>query len=151
MIESIYIDTSVIGGCFDKEFDQASLALFELIKQGKYLCVYSNVTLEELKGAPQKVKDILDNLNPNFKQKVMVDNECRFLADCYLENGVLPPKSYTDALHLACATIVEADYIISWNFKHIVNYRRIKLVNTLNRQLNYQPIQIFSPPQIIQL
>jgi hypothetical protein len=35
----IYIDTSVIGGCFDKEFQNASRQLIEKFKRGEMIAV----------------------------------------------------------------------------------------------------------------
>ena len=32
----------------------------------------------------------------------------------------IPIKAQTDALHLACSVIYRVDYVLSWNFEHIV-------------------------------
>lgn len=46
MIKSrIYIDTSVIGGCFDSEFVEWSIKLFEEFKTGIKTAVISDITL----------------------------------------------------------------------------------------------------------
>jgi hypothetical protein len=45
--------------------------------------------------------------------------------DAYVAGGVLGKTSRSDAIHVATATVAEADLIVSWNFKHIVNYNRI--------------------------
>jgi predicted nucleic acid-binding protein len=55
----IYVDTSVFGGCFDDEFAEASLALFEEIKAGKFVLVLSSLTLQELDKAPKPVQQLL--------------------------------------------------------------------------------------------
>lgn len=39
MILRIYIDTSVIGGCFDKEYEQASKELWSEFLTGKKLAL----------------------------------------------------------------------------------------------------------------
>ncbi|MCK4764665.1 MAG: hypothetical protein KAW12_20875 [Candidatus Aminicenantes bacterium] len=44
-----YLDTSVIGGCFDKEFADYSKALFEKINRGDMIAVISDITTGELK------------------------------------------------------------------------------------------------------
>ena len=33
----VYIDTSVVGGCFDDEFSEESRALFDMAKRGEIL------------------------------------------------------------------------------------------------------------------
>ena len=58
----IYLDTSVIGGCYDSEFQFESLKLIQKIKEGNYICLFSEVTLKELEQAPDKVKKIIMDL-----------------------------------------------------------------------------------------
>ena len=37
-----------------------------------------------------------------------------------------------DALHIAFATVAGVDILVSWNFKYIVNFRRIRAYNEVN-------------------
>ena len=55
----VYIDTSVIGGCFDDEFSEWSNKLFEEFKSGSKIAVISELVIEELKNAPHNVKEKL--------------------------------------------------------------------------------------------
>jgi len=57
MKQRIYFDTSVFGGAFDSEFQEPSLQLFERVKLGKIICVYSNLTEAELVKAPKNVRE----------------------------------------------------------------------------------------------
>ena len=66
----------------------------------------------------------------------------------YLDAAVLPAASSNDALHVAAATVARADLILSWNFKHIVNFRRIRLFNSVNLAQGYGIIDIRSPAEI---
>ena len=50
-----------------------------------------------------------------------------------------------DARHVAAATVAGADVILSWNFKHIVNYERIRKFNGVNALKGYSTIEIHSP------
>ncbi len=52
----IYADTSVFGGCFDDEFKADSLRFFEEVRQGQFVVVVSDVTLDELQLAPEEVR-----------------------------------------------------------------------------------------------
>jgi len=47
------------------------------------------------------------------------------------------------------ATINRADVLISWNFKHIVNLKRIHGYNAVNLKLGYPILEIRSPKEII--
>lgn len=70
------------------------------------------------------------------------------LADAYQKQGVLTPKYYDDGLHIALATIAEVDVLVSWNFKHIVQFFKIRQFNATNLSLGYKTIQIFSPREV---
>ena len=83
MKQRIYIDTSVFGGHFDEEFKEHTIPLFDRIKEGEYIILYSTVT--------------------------------------------------------------HADFLVSWNFKHIVNIERIKGYNAINIKNGYKQLEIRSP------
>ena len=57
------------------------------------------------------------------------------LADAYQKQGVLTLKYYDDGLHIALATIAEVDVLVSWNFKHIVQFFKIRQFNATNLSL----------------
>ena len=57
MVQRIYIDTSVFGGHFDEEFKEHTIPLFDRIKAGEFIILYSTVTQDELENAPEKVKE----------------------------------------------------------------------------------------------
>jgi hypothetical protein len=59
-------------------------------------------------------------------EEVLIGHEVEALADAYIRAEAVKPTSRQDAIHVAAATIAKADLIVSWNFKHIVNYGRIK-------------------------
>lgn len=61
----IYVDTSVIGGCLDREFEKESRRLFDEIRAGEFSFVLSATTARELEGAPVAVRRILDGLPPD--------------------------------------------------------------------------------------
>jgi RPA family protein len=51
----LYFDTSVFGGVFDNEFQVETEKLFEMVKSGDIICVFSDLTEYELENAPEKV------------------------------------------------------------------------------------------------
>ena len=69
-------------------------------------------------------------------------------AAAYLTARVVPTASEGDALHVAAATVAGVNLIVSWNFKHIVNYRRIQLFNSVNPAMGYPLIDIRSPLEL---
>ena len=146
---TLYVDTSVIGGYFDIEFEKETRILFDNIESQKYDIMYSSVTEDELLNAPEQVKNLLGTI-PNFLiKRVSLTEEAVKLADTYISEGVVGKTSRDDCFHIALATINKADILVSWNFKHIVNIFRIRGYNAVNLKLGYSQIDIRSPKEII--
>ena len=54
-IQRIYIDTSVIGGCFDPEFAEWSNGLLQDFRNEMFQPLLSEVIAAEVEDAPEKV------------------------------------------------------------------------------------------------
>lgn len=67
------------------------------------------------------------------------------LANQYISEKVVGQTSFDDCLHIAIATISRADFLLSWNFKHIVNVKRIQGYNAINIKNGYKQLEIRSP------
>ena len=146
----VYADTSVFGGCFDPEFDRASLAFFEEVRSGRFVLLVSDVTLRELAAAPDHVQKLVPGL-PNDAIEIISDSaEVRQLRDAYLAANVVGPASHRDAEHIAAATLGDADVVVSWNFKHIVHFDRIRGYEAVNLLQGYKPLRIHSPNEVIE-
>jgi hypothetical protein len=52
-------------------------------------------------------------------------------------------------IHSALATIHNADVLVSWNFKHIVNVNRIRGYNTVNLNNGFKALDIRTPTEIL--
>ena len=146
---SLYIDTSVIGGYFDVEFQRETQKLFQSIFNNQFHILYSTVTEDELLNAPAEVRILLDNIPGETKTKIELTEEAVMLGDRYIAENVVGKTSREDCFHIALATIHKADILVSWNFKHIVNVIRIRGYNAVNLKLGYSPIDIRSPKEIV--
>ena len=151
MRQRIYLDTSVIGGYLDKEFQVWSRQLFDEFKAGKKIAVISDITLDELNNARQEVRDLVKLIPEEVKEYVLNDEEAEDLADAYLKEGAITKKFHEDALHIAIATINKVDVLVSWNFKHIVNLDRIKKYNGVNLKHGYSILEIRNPREILNI
>ena len=145
----IYVDTSVIGGCEDDEFREASRRLFEEFKSGTVTLVLSDLTLRELERAPERVRAILDQVPYEHRETVSDSGASEELAQAYVEAGAISASSRADAAHVALATLSRADIVASWNFKHMVNWRRIRSYNEVNRERGRDSIDIRTPREVI--
>jgi len=111
--QKLYIDTSVFGGYFDEEFSEYTTPLFDRIKNGEFILLYSAVTQDELENAPEKVKDLVKNLKVEFTEYIETTDEAVDLATEYIKEKVVGQTSYADCLHIALATVNRADFLVS--------------------------------------
>ena len=145
MKQRLYLDTSVFGGQFDEEFSEFTIPLFERLYNGEFTLLFSTVTQEELENAPEKVKKLVTQIKSESTEFLEITDEAVDLATEYINQKVGGQTSYADCLHIALATINKADYLISWNFKHIVNVLRIRGYNSINIKNGYKILEIRSP------
>ncbi len=145
----IYVDTSVIGGCHDDEFREQSMQLFEMFRQGEAKMLLSGITLDELADAPPSVRQATSTVPPEHAELLATSREAEELADAYISAWAMGGANLNDALHIALATLAKADVLVSWNFRHMVNWRRIRVCNEVNRENGYSAIDIRSPEEIV--
>jgi len=145
MKQRIYIDTSVFGGYFDTEFSEHTIPLFDRLRNNEFILLYSSVTQDELGNAPDKVKNLVTSLEISSTQFLELNDEAVELASEYISEKVVGQTSFADCLHIALATINKADFLVSWNFKHIVNIQRIRGYNSINIKNGYRQLEIRSP------
>lgn len=103
------------------------------------------MTQDELENAPSRVKELVGSLKANFTEYLDVTEEAVDLATEYISEKVVGQTSFSDCLHIALATINRADFLVSWNFKHIVNIQRIRGYNSINIKNGYRQLDIRSP------
>lgn len=110
--------------------------------------VLSEVVLAEISDAPDNVKELYISIQTIEPELVPITESALDLANTYQERRILRPNFYADGLHIALATIAEVDLMVSWNFKHIVHFDKIRLFNATNIELGYKPLQIYSPREV---
>ena len=145
----IYIDTSVLGGYFDKMFSKETKLLFDKIIEKEFMLVISTLTVNELTKSPENVRNLLKDLKIDNFETIIVSEEEINLAKSYVSNNVVGNSSLDDCIHIATATIHHVDIIVSWNFRHIVNIKWIRGYNSVNIKNGYQTIEIRSPKDLI--
>ena len=147
--QRIYIDTSIVGGFFDTEFEKETKLLFQRLEKKEVIFVVSDLLDKELQNAPLKAKNLLKNYDENSFERVELTDEARELADKYIAENIVGKTSLDDCQHIALATIAKVDVLASWNFKHIVNLIRIRGYNAVNLKNGYATLEIRNPKVLI--
>lgn len=145
----IYIDTSVVGGCLDAGFADDSCALLEMARRGGVALLVSDLLAAELMRAPAEVQAVYIGLPESAMERTERSHETERLRDLYLVAGIVGPASAQDAHHVAIATVAGADVIVSWNFKHLVHFDKIRGFNAVNLREGYSPVEIRSPKEMV--
>jgi len=101
-----------------------------------------------LRWAPDRVRALFDELEP-LLVRVDTGEAAYVLRRAYLDAQVVNAKWAADALHVATATVNDCRAIVSRNFKHIVNFRRIPLYNGVNQIQGYGSIAIHTPQEVV--
>ncbi|VAX10918.1 hypothetical protein MNBD_GAMMA26-1034 [hydrothermal vent metagenome] len=77
-----------------------------------------------------------------------ISDEATIIADLLLSKGAIPKGSEEDALHIGIAAAQGADYLLTWNFKHINNAETKKAIYRLVESCGYECPQLCSPEEL---
>lgn len=147
-IPRIYLDTSVIGGCFDEEFEEWSNALVADLYKGLFTPLVSTIVTDEIKSAPDNVKAKYKEIITIGSEVLTPNEEALELYEQYAKHEIITQKYANDMMHIALATIGDADILVSWNFKHIVRFDKIRQFNAVNLECGYRTLAIHSPREV---
>ncbi len=111
--------------------------------------IVSDIVITEIRGGDEKeaqlrLKAIADFIRLDMSPAA--DRLTQFLIDA----GAVPQNSPQDAQHIAIATVYSLDYLVSWNFKHIVNENKRQYINRVCRGAGFQPTTICTPIDLIE-
>ncbi len=107
----VYVDTSIIGGISDSEFQKASLEFFEQVRNNQFHIVLSALVQEEIVAAPERVKQFLNELKSNATV-IEISEAALKLREAYMKANIVSKKSSSDALHVALATANNCPIIV---------------------------------------
>lgn len=120
----------------------------EAFVAGDLTLVLSELTLRELGTAPAAVRMVVGRVPQAHVELLALSQEAEELAAAYIEDGAVEVRMRADALHIALATVARVDVLVSWNFKHIVNLKRIHAYNAVNLKKGYPLLEIRTPREV---
>lgn len=149
-----YLDTSVISFYFaDDSPEKKEITrrfIDQELKSGKYEIYISNLNIDELSNTTDPIlKDnfieLVRGLSANY---LAVTEEVEQIIEVFIQDQVIPKKCRDDAIHLALALYNAMDYIVSWNFKHIVKPKTKKAVRAFAIKEGYKDLEIITPQEV---
>ena len=116
-----------------EEFAPWSNGLMKDFRLGNFRPVVSEIVTAEIEdNAPDEVQEQHEWLLDLGPECLEVDEQVVSLADAYLERGILTSNYYDDALHVALAWVNAIEMLVSWSFRHIVHFDKIRKFNAVN-------------------
>jgi len=150
----LYLDTSVISHLDAPdvpEKQEDSRKLWALIKSGEYDVYISPIVVLEVDNCPEPKKSFLVSSLKAIRYTLLSEtDEVINLAKLYLDAGILREKSFDDCQHIAYACSNDCDMLISWNFKHLVNFKTISGVKSVNARAGYKEMPIYTPTMLVE-
>ena len=110
----------------------------------------SAVVIEEgSRGEPEAAKLRMEKIS-NFPL-LEVTREVQELADCYFNQTQIPEKARADAYHLALAASHGMDFLVSWNFTHILSAMIRTVIQDINESHGIYTPFICTPEELMEV
>jgi hypothetical protein len=114
------------------------------VRASAFVILVSEALVLEISSAPAVVQATFEAHRAHM-EALETTAEAPALGEAYLSARVVPAASRVDAFHVALASVARADAVVSWNFKHLVQLRRIRGFHAVNVLRGYPLIEICSP------
>ena len=153
----VYVETTVVSYLVARPSHDVTLAARQQATQQlwteyaeNFEFIISNVVVSEAREgdpiAAQRRLEVLANLSV-----LDMSSETIMLVDKLIDAGAVPPYSRPDAQHIAIAAVNNIEYLVSWNYKHIVNETKRNLINEVCRAAGFQPPILCTPIELIEV
>lgn len=142
----IYLDTSVISAYFDYRKPIRQLITEKWIQSDLscFVVYISELVLTEIdnnidEGLKEKMFRLINDIGPI---NLNITEEISEIAKFYRKEVL--SKEINDTLHIAVVSYYNIDILVSWNFRHLVNWKTINTIHRINLKNNLKLIEILS-------
>jgi predicted nucleic acid-binding protein len=152
MKKKLYVETSVWNQLYQDErpdFREITEKFLRVSETGIYDIYISDYLFFELEKCEEIKRNKLLQCIEMISPKVLSpDEEVEFLMKRYFEAGILEPTKanrFYDAAHVAIASIHGIEYLLTFNYKHLLKIKRIDGFNGVNILNGYGEIRLITP------
>ncbi len=148
--QKVYLDTTVPSAYFDDRAPDRQKLTKEFWNERllSFIPVISTIVQIEIRDTPDSEKRFnMQNLIRGI-EVLKPNEESDALAQEYVNRGIFPEKFASDASHVAIAVINGINFLVSWNFRHLVKVNTRREVNLINALMGYGQIEIIAPPEL---
>ena len=155
MKQRVYLETTVISYLAARtsrdviiKAHQEVTRTWWLKRRKDFELMVSDVVQEEIgrgdKTAAAERLGYVKNLN-----SVLSTEPAIALARLLLKQKAVPAVAEVDALHVGVATVHGADYLLTWNCRHIANAEMRAKIGAVCRNAGYEPPVICTPEELM--
>jgi predicted nucleic acid-binding protein len=156
MNPSVYVETSVIGYLTAWPRQDVTVAghqnttrLWWSAAADRFDLFVSQLVVRECSdGDADAVKDRLASIEG--LPVLPVTPEAESLAAALIQGHAVPGSRPNDALHIALAAVHGVQYLVSWNFRHIVNASLRPAIERVCRDAGYDPPIMCTPEELLE-
>jgi predicted nucleic acid-binding protein len=155
-MESLYIETTVVGTIASRDHPDPIMLARQLSTRrwwrdatSRFDLRISDLVIAECSAgdpiaAAERllVVDGIDILAPN--------DDAESLAAALITGKAVPESEPRDAAHIALAAVHGVNYLVTWNFKHILNPHLQRRIDDICRELGFTPSTICTPEQLLE-
>jgi len=156
-VSKVYIETTVVSYLTSRPSPNLTISSRQWMTRewwnnyaNRFELVISSLVLREISQGDsetaQKRRELV-----NAIRVLEVSGESLDLSRKLVEAEAVPPVADRDALHIALAACHHIQYLVSWNFKHIVNPTKQQLIAKVCQEANYQPVIICTPEELVEV
>ena len=147
---SVYLDASVVSALFDKANPERQALTQAFFRRASDFHVFiSEVTVVEIVQTPDAIlRNRMKQVAGAFPVLALTDDAER-LANEYVRNGAVPVAYLNDALHIAISAVNGIDYLLSWNFRHIVRRKTMDIARMVNTLSGLGSTEIATPAELL--
>ena len=152
----VYIEPTVVSHLVARpsndpilaSWQRASLRLWKDYADKFEFVISSIVRAEIQKGNPTAAQQRLEVVS--HLTVLEISPEMDILVQKLIDSSAVPRNSRPDAQHIAIATGHSVEYLVSWNYKHIVNENKREHINHVCREAGFQPITNCTPIELME-
>lgn len=157
MNSTVYIETSVIGYLTSWPSNDATVAGHQATTRewwssaaGRFDLFVSQLVGNECSyGDQDAVKDRLASIASIPLLPITLEAET--LAEALIQGHAVPTSHPNDALHIALTAVHRVQYLVSGNFRHIVNASLRPAIERVCRAAGYDPPIICTPEELLEV
>ncbi|HAO19378.1 MAG: hypothetical protein BWK80_54985 [Desulfobacteraceae bacterium IS3] len=154
-MESVYIETSILSYLTARPSRNLIAAARQQLTaewwekhRFKYRLVSSNVVIAEASQGDADQAHTRLNIIRDIPI-LTITSECEYLAERLVADCIMPENSQNDALHLAISCYHSADFLMTWNCRHLANAHIIPKARRLIESSGYVFSQICTPEELM--